>query len=285
MKNFNKVIEKLENIVYSINKGYVMENIAIIYFSGTGNTRYIAHRLVHKFNNAQVLCSSITKNLDFKSIIKDSDFVFFCYPIYCSMCPEIMENFVYENKDAIKGKDCGVLVTQAGFSGDGAYYLGRILTKLGANFVCAEHFIMPDNICDKAKEKTTKKDIAKILNKTSKRLDEFFDKFVEGKYVKRGCNVLSKAMGDFVRMPVKQNLDNFKQKLTIDVYKCNGCGVCEELCPTKNLKVVEGKAIKADKCTMCYRCVNKCPNKAITYFGKEIKYQYKGIHDFKINGD
>ena len=137
----------------------------------------------------------------------------------------------------------------------------------------------------KLKRKPLKKDIAKILNKTSIRLDEFFDKFVQGKYVKRGCNIFSKMMGDFVRMPVKPNMQKFKQKLTIDTNKCNGCGLCEELCPTNNLKVIEGKAVKSDKCTMCYRCVNKCPNKAITYFGTEIKYQYKGIHDFKINGD
>ena len=34
--------------------------------------------------------------------------------------------------------------------------------------------------------------------------------------------------------------------------------------------MTEGIAVSGDKCTMCYRCINKCPGQAITLLGKKI---------------
>ena len=49
-----------------------------------------------------------------------------------------------------------------------------------------------------------------------------------------------------------------------------GCGVCEHLCPMKNISVEEGKAVPHERCAMCYRCINRCPQRAITLLGKEV---------------
>ena len=52
--------------------------------------------------------------------------------------------------------------------------------------------------------------------------------------------------------------------------KCIGCGSCEKLCPMGNITVKNGIAVSSDKCTMCYRCINKCPTRAITLLGKKV---------------
>ncbi|MBQ4186080.1 MAG: 4Fe-4S binding protein, partial [Clostridiales bacterium] len=37
---------------------------------------------------------------------------------------------------------------------------------------------------------------------------------------------------------------------------------------------IKGKlAVPEGKCTMCYRCINRCPKQAITLLGKEIVEQ------------
>ena len=58
---------------------------------------------------------------------------------------------------------------------------------------------------------------------------------------------------------------------------CIGCGICAAHCPVKNI-IVEGRHAKAlGNCAFCYRCVNLCPNRAISLFGKSIpEKQYKG---------
>lgn len=45
------------------------------------------------------------------------------------------------------------------------------------------------------------------------------------------------------------------------------------LCPTKNISSNEGRMIADHHCTMCYRCVNHCPQCAITLLGKKVTKQ------------
>lgn len=107
-----------------------MNNVAIIYFSGTGNTRYVAHRLKHELSVSAVTVN-ICKELDFDGIIKNSDYLFFCYPVYGSMTPKIMDEFVLKYADIIKGKEVGVVITQGLLSGDGAMDFSKEIAKFG----------------------------------------------------------------------------------------------------------------------------------------------------------
>ena len=50
---------------------------------------------------------------------------------------------------------------------------------------------------------------------------------------------------------------------------CNGCGVCERLCPTGALSLNEGELIfKTHLCLNCGLCVESCPQKILKYDGK-----------------
>jgi NAD-dependent dihydropyrimidine dehydrogenase PreA subunit len=58
----------------------------------------------------------------------------------------------------------------------------------------------------------------------------------------------------------------------VDMEKCTGCGVCENVCPTTPkvyaMKEVEGAqkavVVEKDACTDCGACVSSCPVQAIT---------------------
>jgi len=41
----------------------------------------------------------------------------------------------------------------------------------------------------------------------------------------------------------------------------------------KNITIKDQKAVSSDRCTMCYRCINKCPKQALTLLGKKIVEQ------------
>lgn len=51
----------------------------------------------------------------------------------------------------------------------------------------------------------------------------------------------------------------------IDLDRCNGCGCCEQLCPTQAVEVVGGKAVivRPEACTYCEVCETYCPYEAI----------------------
>lgn len=52
---------------------------------------------------------------------------------------------------------------------------------------------------------------------------------------------------------------------TIDLRRCNGCGMCEELCPTAAVEMRGGRAeiVRPDDCTFCEVCESYCPEGAI----------------------
>jgi NAD-dependent dihydropyrimidine dehydrogenase PreA subunit len=57
--------------------------------------------------------------------------------------------------------------------------------------------------------------------------------------------------------------------VTVDKNKCDGDGVCVDICPMNVYELVDGKSVpvRADDCIMCLACVNACPNQAITVEG------------------
>ena len=54
---------------------------------------------------------------------------------------------------------------------------------------------------------------------------------------------------------------------------CIGCGLCSKECPMKNIEMKENRAVPRERCTMCYRCISLCPQKAITLLGEKVQEQ------------
>lgn len=51
----------------------------------------------------------------------------------------------------------------------------------------------------------------------------------------------------------------------IDLGRCSGCGLCEDLCPTHAVEMRGGKAVivRPEDCTFCDVCESYCPEGAI----------------------
>ena len=47
--------------------------------------------------------------------------------------------------------------------------------------------------------------------------------------------------------------------------RCTSCGMCERICPLKNIDIKEGKPVWKDRCTHCMACICRCPAEAIEY--------------------
>ncbi len=78
--------------------------------------------------------------------------------------------------------------------------------------------------------------------------------------------------------------------LTFDVTEaCNGCGVCESICPMQNITIADGMAVHTDTCAACYACFHWCPKHATLPTAKMMRDRSQYHHpdvtidDLKVN--
>ncbi len=248
----------------------------VLYFSGTGNTKYIAEYFAEKM---QAKYYSIEKEINFSEQLNNAEIIAFCYPIYGSTVPIIMREFVLKYKDHLSNKKIIIFCTQNLFSGDGARVFTELLENIDYNIIYAEHFNMPNNICNLFfYPLASKKKIKKYIEKANKKVNNICNNIDNKIIKKRGFNCFSKYLGLVIQRTAFSKIEKKAKKDVRIALRCNQCLLCVEICPMKNLQNKENIIVQKGNCTFCYRCVNACPKKAITvlWHGK-VKKQYTGI--------
>ena len=263
----------------------------ILYFSGTGNTKYIAELFSGKTG---ARCMSIEDeagffNEEIRSEIQLNETIVFCYPIYGSRVPLIMRQFAAKYIDFLRGKKIIILVTQVAFSGDGARAFCDLFPKDHIQVVYAEHFSMPNNVCNfPSPKRAGTKTVQRRLRTAEKKMDRICRDLKEDIVKKRGFSTGSRILGSIQGKPWQGNSKNaFAAENTMEHRAKHGvriggdcviCNICVERCPMGNLENRQGAISHKGNCTVCYRCVNLCPQKAITTFiHRKPRRQYKGI--------
>ena len=256
-------------------KGVPTMKTLILYFSATGNSKFIAEVFAKQMN---ATIHSIEDDVDFLHLITTHETIAFSYPIYGSRVPRNLREFVTKYIKPIYHKKLIIFCTQMAFSGDGARAFTYIFHPRRQNklkVIYAEHFIMPNNvgnvfITPLASDENALKQFANAEKKMQKVCQEIKAGIIK----KRGFNPISRILGlpQGLLMPLFEYLakDNVRIR-----NNCTGCGICVKACPMKNFKLENNKATAKGNCVMCYRCVNLCPEKCITtLLHFKVKNQY-----------
>jgi ferredoxin len=74
-------------------------------------------------------------------------------------------------------------------------------------------------------------------------------------------------------MPIPTSRTKENARITIDAEKCNGCGLCAEVCSDDTIAMKDGKAVVAEGsavfgCIACGHCMAICPTGAIAVEGR-----------------
>ncbi len=240
-----------------------------VYFSGTGNSRYVLERFCQRYDSGTMVFSIEDDNA--LEALRNEELIAFAYPVQYSTVPKIVREYIAKNKDIWKDKKIFVIATMGLFSGDGAGMLGRELKKYGAIVTGGLHVKMPDSIGDVKLLKYPLEKNKITISKAVEKIDKSADLLKEGSPKKEGIGVFAFLAGFFgQRLYFGHMTKEYSDKLKINKDKCIGCGKCEKICPMKNISLKDGKAVADKRCTMCYRCINNCPKQAITLLGKTV---------------
>lgn len=245
----------------------------VFYFSGTGNTKYIAELFANAMK-CQVISIEKERKFDIESIIYQNEIITFCFPIYGSFPPKIIRDFVGKYKEGLNNKKLILLCSQAMASGDGARSILDELEGIKYEVIYASHFLMPNNICNIPFPVLAKKWYVK---KAKSKIQKIANNLNMKKYKCTGFNPISILIGKSQRVIFKKVEKEYVNSLKIN-NSCNNCQKCINLCPINNLYFKDGKIKTKKQCMFCYRCINFCPQKAITvWIDKPVKKQYRGI--------
>lgn len=262
--------------------------LEIKYFTSTGNTLWMARffkEYVEKCGH-KVLLSNVEQ--DGMEFMDDSDMVGIFYPVWGSNLPApIGDNILNIKKSHRK---MFLIGNCARFSGDTGLYWKRIIEQeLGYRVFYVEHVVLPMNVnmpwwtwARVPKEKRKQR----IFNKAIKVMSQIADDVLNGQEKYRGKNPFGILGGRIQRFFEHDAYKFWQDMMKIDALKCNECGLCEKLCPTKSIQVKDKKLVKVDNfnnnCIFCARCYNLCPTGAYL-IGDKSKDQnhyrrYKGAY-------
>ena len=239
-----------------------MKKIAMFYFSGTGNTKWVAEKLAEKLNKQgfEIEIKSIDNTQPSNVKPKEFDQIGILFPIHSSIVPYPMQEFL---KGLPDGKGTPLFVVQSAwlFGGHTAADYGLPLAEKNYKPYLFANVMMPNNLnlppFGFLPIKNGKKNLKK-LEKAEKRIGVIAEKIMREEPHEDGNNWFSKMIDKAQRSADHRQMTNFFADS-----KCTNCGWCERNCPVENINLVNGIPEFGDNCIVCVRCFNGCPAEAI----------------------
>ncbi|WP_373898185.1 EFR1 family ferrodoxin [Haloimpatiens sp. FM7315] len=245
----------------------------IIYFSGTGNTKYVASEFKKALNKNDVNCDliDIVKTKELKDYY--NFYVLGC-PIYAEMFPYYFMNWVKDNLDNGNGRKVIIFSTQASNRGTGTEELRVVLEKRGFKVTINQPIKMPNNYYVVGFNRTTENENNAMCKNASEKVNDIVKKFLLGETSISSISTFDLKIGKIAyKFFDKYSKKWAKKTISVDYTKCLKCKKCQDNCPTNNIIVNEKIEFKSN-CISCQRCIHICPSNAFLYKGKHFD-QYK----------
>lgn len=233
----------------------------IIYFSGTGNSRYAAEYLGRQLQDPVENSSSFMKQGKSAAFHSDTPWVFVA-PVYSWRMPRVFSEFLARcsfsgSRDAYFVLTCGSEMGEAG------KYARALCAQLGLRYRGTLAVAMPENLItlfsapDEAR-------IREMIAAAGPVLDSGASAIAAGQPLPESkCGILDRLKSG----PINEGFTRYflKAEGFFATDKCISCGKCAERCALNNIRMEAGKPVWGNHCTQCMACICRCPAEAIEY--------------------
>ena len=245
-----------------------MAQVSMAYFSQTGTTKIIADEICHGVlaSGGRAFAAPMASALD--GGFSDHEILGFGFPVYMFRPPFHVADFIQGLPD-LSGKAFFLFVLYGTHPGSTAKVVRKMLLKKGARDLGVFYSTGEDLFAGYLKEKILfSHDCPKKGEKERARAF--------------GASLLEKWAAKDFKPPADSNRASlpdlieragthrffarhlYRRMIAPDPDLCNGCGLCESLCPTGNITMEGGIPKLGTSCLLCLTCELRCPKGAFS---------------------
>lgn len=274
----------------------------IYYFSGTGNSLYVAKSLRDEIGNTKLIpMVSLLEKENIKSCAQTVGFVF---PVYLSSVPKPVKLFL-KKLDIGSATYIFSVATRLGTFHSADVYVEKAVEKKGKYLDSFFIVNMPNNspcglvpksfpgFKKRVENWTSEIKKEKILQQEPRVLEQlsFITEQVLGKGKHKDERSRFQSAYKHLLYFLTPLAERLGDKETIPFYtdtSCTACGMCKEVCPSGKIAMEQTKPEwRAEiDCYFCFACFNLCPQQSVLikdrYELKEGRYLYPGVEPHEI---
>jgi ferredoxin len=249
--------------------------LTILYFSGTGNTDYVARYLSCKLDHPPIEVELRSLEQQPAETLAGFDVLAVGFPVFGCDSPRLLQAYLEELPP---GEGCGAFVfcTKGAVAGNAVRntlrrLVGRGYVPLGGASVGMPGsdglaFMGKDSwMARMAREKDY--DHLKAADGLAVQMEEVLAGLASGRPAESFRRSLplsiSGLMLDWAWALTYEWFGNYLQSRFWADERCTACGLCTRICPVENIELRRERPVFGERCVLCMRCIHNCPEEAI----------------------
>lgn len=233
----------------------------ILYFTGTGNSRYAARRIAARLGDEAVSMTESMQSGESAAFDSEKPYVF-VMPTYAWRMPRIARSWI--ERASLSGSTQAYFVLTCGSDvGNAAADAEKLCASKGLTFRGLLGIAMPENyvamfpVPDAA-------EAAEIIRRAEPAIDAAADTVLRGdSFPESAPSVADRIKSGAGNRAFYAAAVRDRSFFATDA--CTGCGRCASLCPLQNITLADGRPVWHGSCTHCMACICSCPAEAIEY--------------------
>ncbi len=237
----------------------------IYWFSGTGNTYWLAREFAKSFPGAELISiASLDRSED---VVFDADLTGIFFPVYCFGIPDILSRFLARVQPIQNQGDRFIyaVCSSGGFPGAALPLVEDTLQSKNIDLNSCFHIRMISNYIPLS-EPPDRKRMDAIFAQAERALRVAA---IAVKKRKRTRPLRVFPIDTFLKFVARRavtTLEGSDSAFHLATDKCTGCGTCSKVCPASNISMDDNeRPVWHHHCEQCMACLQWCPAQAILY--------------------
>ena len=250
----------------------------ILYFTGTGNSRYIAQRIAEALGDELFSMNDRIKAGDTLPATTDERLVIVT-PTYAWRIPRIARDWLLKT-DFPNAKQAWFVMTCGSEIGNAAQYIRALGHEKQLTYMGTAQIVMPENYIAMFSA-PQQEEAQTIVSKAEPSILNAIEHIEKGQEFSMPRNNLYDR---FMSGPINPIFYKFFVKADAFYAKksCIGCGKCAKNCPVNNIELKNNLPVWGNKCTHCMAGICYCPAEAIEYGKKSVgkpRYHFEELQN------